>query len=170
MTAASTDSQAGAHGVPDAAVPRPVSLVLFRLDGQPYALRLSAVERALPMVAVAPLPKGPAIALGVINVHGTVIPVLDIRRRFGLASREYGITAHLLLARTRRRTLAVPVDDVVGVREVEVDAIAAPDAVLPGIRHVVGIVALADGLLFIHDLETFLSLEEERDLTAALEG
>ena len=148
----------------------PVSrLVVFAIDGERYALSLPAVERVLPMVAVSPLPKGPAVALGVINVHGAVIPVLDIRRRFGFPPRDYGITAQLLVARTGRRTLAVPVDEVVGLREVAVDAVTAPDTVLPGIGHVAGIVALADGLLFIHDLDTFLSLEEERDLTEALE-
>jgi purine-binding chemotaxis protein CheW len=169
MTKAAPDSRAGPSGTIDSAVPRPISLVVFSLEGQRYALQLSAVERVLPMVALAPLPKAPAVALGVINLHGTVIPVLDIRLRFGFPPRDHG-TAHLLVARTVRRTLAVPVDEVVGVREVAVDAVTAPDAVLPGIGHVAGIVALADGLLFIHDLDTFLSLEEERDLTAALEG
>ncbi len=150
--------------------PPALELVLFVLDGQRYALPLATVERVLPMAAVAPLPEAPPVALGVINVHGGVIPVLDIRRRFGFPPRDYGITAHLLVARTSRRTLAVPVDEVVGVQEVAVEAVTAPDAVLPGIGRVTGIVALADGLLFIHDLDTFLSLEEERELAGALEG
>jgi purine-binding chemotaxis protein CheW len=47
---------------------------------------------------------------GVINLHGQVIPVLDIQRRFGLPSCDCGLTAHLLVARTIRRTLALPVD------------------------------------------------------------
>jgi len=121
------------------------------------------------MVEVTPLPKAPAIAIGVINLHGTVIPVLDIRRRFGFPVRDYGPTAHLLVARTRRRTLAVPVDEVFGVSEVMAEAVTPPDAILPGISLVEGIVALADGLLFIHDLETFLSLDEENRLDEALE-
>lgn len=145
-------------------------LVLFRLDGQRCALPLEAVDRILPLAAVSPLPKAPAITIGVINVHGAVLPVLDIRRRFGFPPRDYGVTGQLLVARTSRRTLAVPVDEVVGVQEVAVDSVIAPDAILPGIGHVAGIVALADGLLLIHDLEAFLSLDEERDLTAALEG
>lgn len=144
-------------------------LVVFAIDGQRYGLHLPVVERVLPMIAVSPLPKGPAIALGVINVHGRVVPVLDIRRRFDLSPRDYGLTAHLLLARTSQRLLALPVDEVLGVQEVAADAVTPPDAVLPGIAHVAGIVTLADGLLFIHDLDAFLSLDEERHLTAALE-
>jgi len=68
-----------------------LQLVVFDLEGQRYALPLGAVDRVLPMVAVSPLPKAPAIALGVINLHGQALPVLDIRRRFGLPTREYGL-------------------------------------------------------------------------------
>lgn len=135
-----------------------LALVIFGIEDLRFALRLSAVERILPIVEVSPLPKAPAITLGVFNLHGTVLPVLDIRRRFGFPQRDYGLTAHLLVARTKRRVLAVPVDGVFGVSEVRAEAVIPPDTILPGIGHVAGIVALADGLLFIHDLETFLSV------------
>ena len=146
------------------------SLVVFAIEGQRYALNLPVVERVLPIAEVSPLPEAPPIALGVINIHGQVIPVLDIRQRFGLPPCEYGLTARLLVARTRRRMLAVPVDEVFGVSEITAEAVASPDDVLPGIGHVAGIVALADGLMFIHDLDTFLSLDEEQRLTDALEA
>ncbi len=71
-------------------------LVSFVIVEQQYALPLSVVERVLPMVAVSPLPHAPSIALGVINLHGQIIPVLDIRRRLGFPTRDYGLTAHLL--------------------------------------------------------------------------
>lgn len=154
----------------DAALKNPVlRLVVFAIEGQRYALPLETVERVLPMVAVVPLPKAPPVALGVINLHGTAIPVLDIRRRFGLPPRDWGLRAHLLVARTSRRTQALPIDEALGVREVAAEAVTSPEAVLPGIGHVAGIVALSDGLLFIHDLDRFLSLEEERGLSEALE-
>ena len=144
-------------------------LVVFSIEGQRYALPLHAVERVLPMVAVSPLPQAPAVALGVINVHGRVVPVLDLRRRFGLPPRDHGLTTHLLVARTAPRTMALPVDEVLEVQDVAPSAVTAPDVILPGIGHVAGVVALPDGVLFIHDLEACLSLEEERRLTEALE-
>lgn len=147
----------------------PLRLVVFAIDGQRYALPLSTAERVLPMVAVSPLPEGPTFALGVINLHSLVVPVFDIRRRFNLPPRDYGLDAHLLVARTSRRTLAMPVDEVLGVTEVSEETVTAPEAILPGIGHVGGIVPLQDGLLFIHDLETFLSRDEEQRLDDALE-
>ncbi|MBI3912320.1 MAG: purine-binding chemotaxis protein CheW [Armatimonadetes bacterium] len=144
-------------------------LVVFAIEGQRYGLSLPVVERVLPMVEVSPLPQAPAIALGVINLHGRAVPVVDIRRRFGLPPRDYGLTGNLLVAQTKRRTLVLPVDEVVGVTEVALEAINPPDAVLPGIGHVAGIVTLGHGLLFIQDLDAFLSLDEEQALTEALE-
>jgi len=145
-------------------------LVVFVIDEQRYALPLTAVDRVLPMAAVSPLPASPPIALGAINVHGTIVPVLDIRRRLGFEPRAWGLSTHVLLARTSRRPVALPVDEVRGVSEVPVRAVIAPATVLPGIGQVAGIVPLPDGLLLIQDLDAFLSLDEEDQLAAALEG
>jgi chemotaxis signal transduction protein len=146
-----------------------IQLVVFTLAGQSYALPLAAVERVLPMVAWAPLPQAPAVALGVINVHGRIIAVCDIRQRFGLPVRAYGLTDHLLVVRTRHHALALPVDQVAGVQEVNRDAIAPPAAVLPHLGHIAGLVSLPTGILLIQDLDVFLALDEEQQLTRALE-
>jgi purine-binding chemotaxis protein CheW len=150
------------------AASRRLQLVVFLLDGRRYGLHLDATERVLPMVAIAPLPGCPEVVLGAINLHGDIVPVLDARRRLGLPPSDYGPAARLLIARTPRRTVALPVDDVLGVAEVGSERVAAPDAVVPGIAHVAGVAALADGLLLVHDLDTFFSLEEERRLDDAL--
>ena len=145
-------------------------LVTFSLEGQRYALHLTAVERVLRMVAVSPLPMAPAIVLGVVNYHSQIIPVIDLQRRFGLPTRNYGLSATLLIARTKRRTVALPVDEVLGVQEVAAEIVVSPATVCPGIGLVVGIAALPDGVLFIHDVDAFLSLDEETQLGQALEA
>jgi len=147
-----------------------IRLVAFLIDGNRYGLPLERVERVLPFVAVAPLPKAPASTMGVVNLHGQVVPVLDVRRRFGFPPRGYGLSTYLVIARSTRRVLALPVDEALGVVEANADAVKPPDSILPGIGHVAGVVALPDGLLLIHDLDAFFSLEEERQLTEALEG
>jgi purine-binding chemotaxis protein CheW len=147
-----------------------LSLVVFSIAGQRYALNLPVVERVVCMVEVSPLPKAPVIVLGVINFHGQIIPAIDIRRRFGHSPSHYGLTSCLLVAQTRRRKLALPVDEILGVQEVPSENVTLPDAVLPGTGLVAGIAALSDGVLLIHDLDTFLSLDEEQRLTEALEG
>jgi purine-binding chemotaxis protein CheW len=150
------------HGQRGAAVP----LVAFVVDGRRWALPLAAVDRVVAMVAVSPLPRSPAGVRGAVNVHGEIVPVLDLESRLGLQARDRGPEAQLVLARTSRRTVAVAVDEALGVLEVEHDAIGAPtDAGSPGIA---GIAALADGLLVIHDLDAFLSAGDEALLAGAL--
>ena len=61
---------------------------IFCLDNLRYALRLAAVERATRAAAVTPLPEYAGNILGVINVHGEIIPVVNTRRVFGLPERE----------------------------------------------------------------------------------
>ena len=56
--------------------------VVFTLDEQRYALRLSAVERIVRAVEVIPLPETPKIVIGMINVQGRVMPVVNIRSGF----------------------------------------------------------------------------------------
>lgn len=143
--------------------------VVFLLDGQRYALHLSAVERTVRMVEITPLPKAPQIVHGVINVKGQIVPVLNIRKRFNLADREMHLNDQLIIARTARRTVALVADGVSDVIERPAEDIIAPGMIVPGMEHVEGVVKLDDGMIFIHDLDSFLSLEEEHALEVAIE-
>ncbi len=146
-----------------------VSLVVFSFDQQQYALELSAVERVVRMVEVTPLPEAPAILLGVVNVAGRIVPLVNMRRRFGFPERAVRLSDHLLLAHTSKRLFGLWVDNVSGVVELPESSVVAPETVLPHTRYVDGIAKLDNGITLIHDLETVLSLEEEKTLDAALE-
>ena len=158
------EAAGGDHPAPGDAL----AVVVFTLDGGRYGVALSAARRVLPMAAVAPLPGCPDAVLGAINVHGHLTPVFDLRRRLGLAPREYGPSASLLLAQAAARVVALPVDDVHGVEEIPAEQVVPPSGVLPGVEQLAGVAALADGLLLITDLDAFLSLEQERQLDDAI--
>jgi len=143
-------------------------LVVFALNGQRYALPLAVVARIVRAVEVTPLPGAPAMVLGAIDVAGRVLPVLSLRRRFGLPEREIGPADQFLLACTTRRTVALVVDEAQGVMECPATAIIRPAQIVPGLEQLQGVVKLADGLVLIHDLEKFLSLDEARALDEAL--
>lgn len=147
---------------------RPFQLVPFFLDDQRYALHLDVVERVIPAVETTPLPKAPEIVLGLINIRGKIIPLLNIRRRFRLPDRETELTDHFIIAGTPKRSVALPVDSVSGVIQIFEGEITESTDVLPALEYVEGVVKLKDGLLLIHDLESFLSLEEETALDEAL--
>jgi purine-binding chemotaxis protein CheW len=139
-------------------------LALFRLDDQRYALPLAVVERVVRAAELTPLPKAPEIVLGVVDVNGTVLPVLNVRRRFHLADREIRTNDHFLIARTRRRRVVLVIDKAEGVIEVPAVEIVCAPQITAGIEQVSGVMKLADGLVLIHDIDSFLSLEEEEIL------
>ena len=145
-------------------------LVMFTLDDQRYALRLSSVEQIVRMVEITPLPKAPEIVLGVVNIRGRVVPVFHIRKRFRLPERDIELSDHLIVARTKRRTVALVADAVIGVDARAEEELAAVEPIYPGLEYVEGVVKLDDGLVFIHDLDTFLSLDEEKTMERALES
>ena len=145
-------------------------LVVFALDGHRYALRLSTVERIVRVVEVTPLPQAPEIVLGVVNVQGRIIPVIDIRKRFRLPGREMSLSDQLVIAHTSRRPVALVVDTVSGVAERSKEEVIAADSILPDLEYVKGVAKLEDGLILIHDLGQFLSLEEEKTLNGALKA
>ena len=147
---------------------RVLQLLQFTLDEQRYALLLSVVERIVRAAEITPLPKAPEIVLGVLNVHGAVIPAVNIRKRFNIPERAMGISDHLVIARTIRRMVALPVDAVLGVLEYPEEHIVKAEQIIPHLDYTQGVLKLDDGLTLIHDLDTFLSLEEHLALDEAM--
>lgn len=143
--------------------------VIFTLDSQRYALALTVVEYIVRAVEVTPLPDAPAIVLGAIDVKGEVLPVLNLRRRFMLPEREIGPDDQFLIAYTSQRSVVLVIDEAQGVIECDPSAIISADQIAPGLERFKGVVQLDDGLVLIHDLDRFLSLDEEQSLGAAMD-
>lgn len=148
----------------------PNQLVAFMLDEQCFALRLECVEQIVRAVEVTALPKAPEIVLGVINLQGNIVPVLNIRKRFGLPKPQLNLTDQLIVARTKRRTVALSVDSVSAIVERQPDDITEAERILPDLEYVLGVAKLQGGMLLIHDLDRFLALDEEEQLEGALTG
>ena len=145
-----------------------IQLVIFTLDEQRYALPLSTVVRVVRTVEITPLPKAPEIVLGIINAQGQIIPVVNMRRRFHLPEREMNLSDQLIIAHTTQRSIALVVDSVRGLVEVSERGVIAAQDILLHAEYVVGVVRLDDGLVLIHNLAEFLSLEEEQALDQAM--
>jgi purine-binding chemotaxis protein CheW len=145
-----------------------LDLVIFPLGPQRYAIEAARVQEVVRAVAVALLPKAPSIVEGVINVRGRVVPVLDLARRLHHATREAELSDHFVIARATERLVAFRAQGTVTLEHVEPGLIEDARAHAPGAAHVTGIAKLPDGLVFIHDLETFLSVAEAGVLKKAL--
>jgi purine-binding chemotaxis protein CheW len=144
-------------------------LVVFTLGEQRYALHLAAVDRVVRVVEINPLPQAPEIVAGVVNVQGHIVPIINVCRRFHLPEREIALTDQLIVAHTARRPVGLIVDAVIDVIEHPEQGIVSAQSILPDLEYVEGVVKLQNGLVLIHDLDKFLSLEEETSLTQAME-
>jgi len=146
-------------------------LIVFNLDNQKYALHLSTVETVIRVVEFTPLPRAPKIVNGIVNFHGRVIPVFNIRRRFNLPDKEINLNDHLIIAHTSKRMAALMVDSVsdIIISRTKEEIIKATK-ILPEIKYVEGILKLKEGIILIHNLDKFLSLEEEKELENSLKG
>lgn len=143
--------------------------IAFSLDDKLYAVHLSAVARVVHAVQITPLPSAPAIVIGVIDLGGKIVPVVNLRLRFHLPERELELTDQLIVARLDTgRLLALVVDAVAGIRELSAQETTPAQRILPGLEYLEGVARTDQGMLLIHDLAAFLSLEEAQILDAIL--
>jgi len=149
-------------------------LLLFTIDEYRYGVPAEVVGEIVRAVAVTPLPNAPAVVEGVIDLRGAIVPVFDLRQRFGLPRRDVDPADHFIIVRaptrTGRRTAALHVDRVLELADVEDNAIQTLAGQVQSADHVAGVAALADGLAVIHDVATFLSAAESESLQAALDA
>lgn len=145
------------------------TVVRFRLGTEVFALEAHCLREVVRAVAIAALPGAPRIVEGVIDFHGEIVPVLDIRTRFRLPANPLRPDQHFLVAVAGRRTVALRVDEALDVVRVDPGGVDARPQELTGLDHLKGVARRADGLVVIQDLERFLSLDEAAELDRALE-
>ena len=141
------------------------SLVVLHVGEHEFALAVTAVERVVRAVEIDPLPEAPRGVRGIINLHGRIVPVFDLRALLGEPMRAAQAGDHLIIAHTRWRTVALLVDTVTGVVPRLAARVTPAAEILPGLGAIEGVLKLDGGLVLIHDIDRFLSLDD----TAALE-
>lgn len=146
-----------------------LEVLIFEVGGQLYALPSSSVRQVVRAVTVVPLPRAPAIVEGVVNVRGTLVPVLDIRSRFRLPPKPLEHTDHLVLGWAGSRPVAVRVDRALELVRLDASQIEDARRAAPGVEYVAGVAKLDDGLVLIHDLQTFLWADEAVAIDEAIE-
>jgi purine-binding chemotaxis protein CheW len=142
----------------------------FTLDGLSFALSLPVVKKVIHAIEIRHLPKAPEIIIGIININGRIIPVANIRKRFGLEPHEIDLNDRLIISDTGKREIAILVDSIIGISDIEPRQLSSAAESLPFAEHISSVAKFDDGLVLIYDLERFLSLEEDRVLENALKN
>lgn len=145
-----------------------VNLLVFRLGKGRFGVPMRQVERVVRAVEIARLPDAPPVVEGLIDVHGTLRPVFDMRLGLGLPSRPVALDDHFVLASAASRAVALHVDEVEDVRPADVAALEAATGIEDARGRVAGVARLDDGLVVIHDLDAFLTQSQAAQLERAL--
>lgn len=139
-------------------------IVVFTLDEQRYGIPLEVVEKVVRMVEITHLPAGPDFIRGVINVQGKIMPVLDLRCRFGLAPRSTELWDQLIIIRCARRSLALMADTACEVRECTEKVKTTAAEILSDLPFLAGVAKLPDGLILLSDPAALLTPGEANSI------
>jgi purine-binding chemotaxis protein CheW len=124
-------------------------IVAFTLDDQQYGLNLSFVERIVRAVEITPLPDAPSEILGVIDVEGRIMPVVNTRKWLGLPERDIGLQDVFVIVSANGHSAALVADEVKPVVEVPVDRIVDSQEIVGSSGSVGGVAKSDDGLIMV---------------------
>src|ERR1700716_637662 len=144
-------------------------LVVFHLGAELYGVEISRVHEIIRLQAVTRVPRAPAFVEGVINLRGKVIPVVDLRRRFGLPLADHTRASRIVVVEIGDQVVGIVVDGVSEVLRVNKGTIEPPSPVVAGIEsdYLQGIAKLPDRLVILLNLDRVLARDERRALEVA---
>jgi len=140
--------------------------VTFRLDNETYGINVMQVQEVLRYTEIAPVPGAPPYVLGIINLRGNVVTVIDTRLRFGLMQTETTDQTRIVIIETENQVVGILVDavaEVVYLRQSEIET-------TPNVgneetaKFIQGVCHKNDELLILVDLEKMMSDEEWAEL------
>jgi purine-binding chemotaxis protein CheW len=142
-------------------------LVVFDLAAETYGVDIGAVREIIRMQDITKVPGAPEFVEGIINLRGNVIPVLDLRKRFGLDFGTRDKDNRILVVDIGGQDIGVVVDAVTEVLRITADSVEPPSSVITTADSVylLGIVKLEGRLVILLDLEKVLSESEKATLT-----
>ena len=140
--------------------------VTFRLEGETYGVNVMQVQEVLRYTEIAPVPGAPDYVLGIINLRGNVVTVIDTRMRFGLFSGEITDATRIVIVETEEHVVGILVDrvsEVVYLRQSEVEnppSIGHDESA----RFIQGVCNKNNELLILVELDKMLTDQEWSDI------
>ncbi len=143
-------------------------LVVFELANEFYGINIALVESIIKMQAITELPQTPNYVLGVTNLRGSVLPVIDLRTRFALELKEDTRQTRIIIVTMGNIKVGVVVDGVSEVLRVSDETIEPLPPMINSVdaAFLKGIVRLENRLIILLELSRVLNLDEQRSLEA----
>ncbi len=139
-----------------------LQLASFRLGNEEFAVDILKIQEINRLVEITRVPKAPIFVEGVINLRGKVIPVIDLRKKFGLSNEARDDETRIVVMDIRKRIVGLIVDSVSEVLRAPASSVEPPPPMLGGVdsEYIKGVCKLEDRLLILLDVNKLLSIEE----------
>ncbi len=142
-----------------------IGLLVFTIADTRLAVELEQVDRVVRAATLMPIPSAPPNVLGLLNLNGTPVPVISLRRKLGFEERELDTTDEIIIVKRQNALLGLLVDEVEDVTHVKD---ISPLAAAADLKQFTGALRMNDGVILVHDIEAFMSSKEEFELASAL--
>ncbi|MFC5472037.1 chemotaxis protein CheW [Cohnella suwonensis] len=128
-----------------------LKVIVFTLAHEEYGIEVDKVRTIERMMPITRVPKTPPFVKGVVNLRGIVIPVIDLRGRFGLAETEFTDNSRIIIVAANDLEVGFIVDSANDVMDVMSDAIENPPEVVGGIKakYISGVAKIGESRLLI---------------------
>lgn len=141
-------------------------LVSFVTENEEFGVDILKVQEIIRTVDITRVPKSPDFVEGVINLRGKIVPVIDLRKRFGMRTKERDNETRIIVVELIDKVVGFLVDKVKEVIRVEKKVIEPPPELTTNVNsnYITGVAKLQDRLLILLDLNKVLSSEEQEKL------
>lgn len=145
-----------------------LQLVSFVVDEEEFGIDILKVQEIIRPMALTRVPNAPSFVEGVVNLRGRIVPVIDLRKRFGMPIREHDKDTRIVVVELDEKVVGFVMDAVKEVIRVDTALIEpAPDLAIGVDAHYIrGVAKLEDRLLILLDLNEVLQDEEQHKLAA----
>ena len=145
-----------------------IQWVTFNLDSEKYGIKVMQVQEVLRMTEIAPVPGAPHYVLGIINLRGSVVTVIDTRRRFGLLDAEADDETRIVIVEADNNVVGILVDSVAEVVDLRMSEIeTAPNVGNDeSSKYIQGVSSRENELLILVDVNKLLSDEEWQEVAS----
>ena len=141
-------------------------LISFEVGEEEYGLDILRVKEVIRIREITRLPNTPSFVKGIINLRGDVIPIVDLRDKFGLEHREYTSMTRVIVVDVEGRLVGMVVDAASQVVRIPADQIDPPPPIAGGLstEYIKGVGKLEERLVILLDIDRILTREEKVEL------
>ena len=140
-------------------------IISFKIGDEEYGLEILKVKEVIRIKEITRLPKAPDFVRGVINLRGDVIPIIDLRKKFGLPEEMYADNTRVIVVEVEGKLMGIVVDSVSHVIRIDESQIDKPP-LLSGMsrEYIMGVVKLDKRLIVLLNIDRILTTEEKIEI------